>query len=193
MSMTPSSPTNGERTGPPDNAPVPPTLEFKRLSADCQRGAFRCGDRDIDNWFREDALNHHNELKFRVTTAHLPGEAKPVGFYAMVIHLESAAALQGQFSPKLFKGSFPTVLLSRVAIDGPLQRQGLGKVLMGSAISDFYDVAVRTGIFCMTLQAINQEAAKFYKELGFVEYAGRDAVTPKMILPARSVIEMIEG
>lgn len=64
--------------------------------------------------------------------------------------------------------------------------------MMGAAIRDFYEVAVRTGIYAMTLEAVDRNVAKFYERLGFVHYGDPERMMPKMLLPAASVIELHE-
>ncbi|GLI23455.1 GNAT superfamily N-acetyltransferase [Xanthobacter flavus] len=169
------------------------TIEFKRLTAACQRGAFSCGEREIDTWFRSKSLKHHNNLYLRVMTAHLTGNPAPMGFYALSINLENESELEPRNRP-IFRntsGLFASVHLSWIAISRPMQRQGHGTTLMGAVLDDFYQIAVRTGIFALTLSAINPDVAQFYKKLGFVEY-GSQTARPKLFLPSRSVIELHE-
>jgi len=193
VSTSPTSTTSdGEK---PQKANVRP-LEFRRLAADCGRGAFVCGDRDIDRWFRENALDHHNDLTCRVVTAHLADMPEPVaGFYAMTIRLEKEIELGGKNAAgsKGQGGQFAVVQLCYVAVQRDLQNQGYGTVLMGAALQDFYDVVIRTGIFAMTLQAANRDLMEFYQKLGFIVYGNTFAIMPKMILSAEAVIEIIEN
>ena len=63
---------------------------------------------------------------------------------------------------------------------------------MGSVIQNFYEIAVRTGIYAMTLSAIDSKTTEFYERLGFVHYGDPGAAQPNMLLPSRSVIELIE-
>jgi hypothetical protein len=72
----------------------PPPIEFKRLSADCRRGAFSCWQRDIDKWFKDKALKHHQTLRSRVVTAHFLNTPNPVGFYALTMKLERESLLE---------------------------------------------------------------------------------------------------
>jgi GNAT superfamily N-acetyltransferase len=192
--MSPSAPTNvdGQQSAEATRT-EPPTLEFKRLSADCRRGAFSCGQRDIDKWFKDKSFKHHQTLRTRVVTAHLLDNPNPVGFYALTMKLEPESLLERD--KRLFSlsegGYFPTVQLSWIAVQKQMQRKKLGTVMMGAVLGDFYEVAVRTGVYALTLVAINQDVANFYKGLGFVPY-GPDSATPKLLLPSKSVIEMAE-
>lgn len=194
MSTTPTSTTN-DAPEAPTKPPDRPPLQFKRLTAECGRGAFVCGNQDIDAWFRKDAWDHHCQLRARVVTGHLPGNSTPIGFYAMTMRLEKEDQLdrQSRASSRSQSGYFMSAQLCSVAVHRGVQRQGLGTILMGAALVDFYEVAVRTGIYALTLIAVDQEIAKFYKKLGFGFYGDMNAIMPKMILPAASVMEMIEG
>lgn len=60
---------------------------------------------------------------------------------------------------------------------------------MGSVIDDFYEVAVRTGIFALTLVAIDQKTAEFYRKLGFIDFGPENLTQPNLLLPASTVIE----
>lgn len=194
MSSTSETNKSGDQPGSQKtNPPEPPTLEFKRLAADCNRGAFYCGDNDIDRWFKNNALQHHNDLKARVVTAHLLGNPAPVGFYATTIRIEPESWLEGRWFSRPQSGYFSSVQLCSVAVHRKMQRQGIGRVMMAYAIKDFYEIVMKTGIFAMTLVALDKEVAKFYEKLGFVQYGDKEATMPRMLLPAQSVVEMIEG
>lgn len=172
------------------------SVEFKRLTADCSRAAFSCGDSDIDRWFRKKAQTHHNGLRCRVVTAHLTGNPAPVGFYAATMRLEPIADLPREFRPTLAwwsAGHYPAFHLQYVAVQKAMQRKEFGTLLMGALINDFYEVATRTGIVALTLVAIDQETAKFYDKLGFVRFGDQEAKQPSMFLPAMSVITVRES
>ena len=62
---------------------------------------------------------------------------------------------------------------------------------MGAVLDDFYQIAVRTGVYALTLTALNGDAERFYKRLGFVSY-GAPSLQPSMLLPAQSVMALVE-
>ena len=64
---------------------------------------------------------------------------------------------------------------------------------MGAALDDLYEVAVRTGVFALTLIAIDQKTAGFYRKLGFVDFGDPNATQPALLLPAASVIALRES
>ncbi len=57
--------------------------------------------------------------------------------------------------------------------------------MFGKVLDDFYEVATRTGIFVLTLDAISDTAVLFYQSLGFQK---ADGYTKKLNLPIQDVI-----
>jgi GNAT superfamily N-acetyltransferase len=184
---------SGDESHPAKTAEFPPPLSFKRLSPECGRGAFSCGDNDIDRWFRGQSLNHHQNYRCRVVTAHLTNNPVPVGFFAMCIRLERDDQLEQarRAESRSQSGMFTSVQLNSVAVQRTMQRQGIGTVLMGAALAEFYEIVIRTGIYALTLVAANRSVVDFYERLGFIVYGDHDTSMPKMILPAASVVELI--
>lgn len=174
-----------------------PALEIRRLCDDCRRSAFHCGNDDIDKWFKTKSLKHHNAFRCRVVTAHFPNNTAPVGFYAMGYRMEKVSDLpsshRSSFSWWTGGGEFPVVHLQYVAVQKAMQRRGFGTIIMGSALDDFYEVAVRTGIFALTLTAVDEKTADFYRKLGFTDFGSSGATQPRLILPADVVIELRAG
>lgn len=169
------------------------TIEFRRFADGCQR-TFLCGDRDIDGWFRTKARKAHERLLCQVETAHLPGNAQALGFYSLRLALEPETLLlksERSFFP-LYKSVFPTVQLEWLAVAKSMQRQGVGTVIMGRVLDRYYQIVRTLGDLPLTLVAANEEAKKFYTSLGFAPY-GQGAGLPRLLLPAQSVIELIEN
>ncbi|MBR0852553.1 hypothetical protein JQ543_32820 [Bradyrhizobium diazoefficiens] len=129
----------------------------------------------------------------RTVTAHLDGAQEPIGFYAMTIGTEPADqflkeedSLFERVKSRFFGGQLTTVQLIWVGVDTALHRRGIGSLLMGHALDDFYQVVDRTGIAAMTLEPISQNAATFYSTIGFVPYGSRNP--KRMILSAEAVM-----
>jgi GNAT superfamily N-acetyltransferase len=189
--MANTSITNGSKK-PARQKIDPARIEFKRLSADCPRGAFSCGYEHIDRFFNDRSLDEHTGLFARTVTAHLDGAAEPVGFYAMAIGPEPADqfAEEPTFVQRIaavFKSQqLTTVQLLWFGVQTGLQRQGIGTLLMGHALDDFYQVVDRTGVAALTLQPISSNAAAFYTEIGFRPYGSGK----RMLLSADAVLEV---
>jgi GNAT superfamily N-acetyltransferase len=125
-------------------------------------------------------------------TAHLDGDDDPVGFYAMTINPEPADQFtqEQSFLAKLklqfVRHQLTTVQLIWVAVQTSLQRQGIGTLLMGHALDDFYQVVDRTGVAAMTLSPISTNAAAFYTLIGFEPYG--TSSPQRMLLSAEAVM-----
>jgi GNAT superfamily N-acetyltransferase len=168
-------------------------LEFRPFSEPPEEGLFSCGYTVIDNWFENSSLREHSGLFCRIKNVYLDGGEIPAGFYAMCLATEPEYDFtDGSFFDRLnqyFSNREIIVChLKWVAVDSRYQRQGIGTLLMGHAIDDFYEVIKRTGVAALTLRAINENARKFYSTLGFADFG--DQALHKMLLPAQSVVEL---
>lgn len=173
-----------------DRAPTP-TIEFRRLGSKVGRGAFLCGEREIDDWVGS-AFKHHERLNARVWAAHLKGNDAIAGFYALRIRLEPDNDIDGHGGAFRSEDSrFAAVQLMYLGVQQRLQGTGIGELMMGHAIREFGHVADRTGICAMTLVAINAQRADWYQRLGFRPY-GTPCERPKLFLPAKAAIAMVE-
>jgi len=176
---------------PKAKGPTPP-LEIKRFAGRVQRGAFSCGEREIDQWLL-DGHRHHSNLKSRIMAAHLKGNATLAGFYSMSIQLESDEDIEGHGG--VFRTQhkfFPAVRVGYLAVQRSLQACGIGSLLMTHAVREFGNIASSTGICALTLTAISEERADWYeREWKFRRY-GKPCNRPKMFFPAQAAIDLIE-
>jgi GNAT superfamily N-acetyltransferase len=183
--------TSAPRVRPPKVDPA--RLEFRRLCAECARDKFDCGEIELDSYFKVRALIEQEALYSRTITVHLDGDyATPVGLYCMTIWSEPEDWFTGVspwFSTKVRRRSLLTVHLRWVAVIRDCQRYGIGALLMGRAIDDFYHVTNRTGIAALTLKPISNAAESFYRKLGFEPYDNGQ----RMFLSAETVIPLKEN
>lgn len=163
-------------------------LEFRPLSDDCPRGAFSCGDREIDRWFLKKADQKHRGFQCRVTTAYAPDDPCPVGFFALSWIAERESLLpQSPRSP----AHFPALHLEYVAVRSEYQGQGVGQYIMGRVLELYLDAAEITAVPALTLIALNERAEKFYAELGFAPYArGEFGAGRRMLLPIQTALDL---
>lgn len=169
-------------------------LKISPLVDPPRRGAFACGERDIDEYFLDKAHKHHSGLRCRISVAHSAVDDTLVGFYGLSIKLESEQLLDKAFHGKVRaeRAQFASVHLDWLAVQKPLQRQGNGTTIMGAALRSFYDVVMVTGIIGMTLVALDAKAVAFYESLGFAKY-GPLVLPQKMFLPAQTVVDLVRA
>ena len=70
-------------------------------------------------------------------------------------------------------GAFPAILLGRLAIDRDYQNQNLGRYLLVAAIRHAYRASRSIAAMAVTVDAIDQGAAEFYRRFGFISYPSR--------------------
>lgn len=88
--------------------------------------------------------------------------------------------------------AFPAVHLAFLGVDRTCQRQGIGSALLSDIFDKTYNISQLAGMYALTLQSLDEQSTAFYKDLGFKPYAGSEAA-PKMLMPIRTIQELIEG
>lgn len=163
-------------------------LEFRPLLDDCPRGAFSCGNRDIDRWFLKKADGDHCGFQCRVTTVHALGYPNLVGFFALSWIAERESLLPQ--SPRS-RDYFPALHLQYIAVRDDLQGNGIGLRVMGRVLDIYLDAAEETAVPALTLIALNERVEAFYADLGFAPYA-RDEFGAglRMLLPIQTALDL---
>jgi ribosomal protein S18 acetylase RimI-like enzyme len=165
-----------------------PDCEIGPLHAGCNVRTFRCGVPEIDAWFHSKSHRRHGDYLVRTFTAHLIGNPQPAGFYSLTIGSEEWKSLPRDQRGASDGSHFPAVTIQYFAVHRSLQKQGIGRLLMGHALEQACDVALIAGTFAVKLVAENDGAVTFYEKLGFRTY-GDLGGRPLMILPVGSLIE----
>ena len=166
-------------------------LRYEPLSAACPKGAFSCGDSDIDSWFLKRSHDQHDRLRCRVTTVHLGDNPAVVAFYSLRVTLEDETLLAPSNPIKFWATArvFPSLHLEWLAVHGPYQGKKIGTVIMGRVLETFRDAVLETGLPVLTLIPINDRVRAFYTRLGFDPYAAHKG-RPNLMLPGQSVLDM---
>jgi GNAT superfamily N-acetyltransferase len=146
-------------------------INFRSLCVATARNKLVSGDAEIDKWFRNHSLNDHEKRKHVVTCARFEGEDDLLGFYALSTVAENAKHLpEVSFFPFATSLYFPCIQLVYLAVDQPFQNNKHGTAIMGHLIRCFADIGAVIGIPAMIVTPLNENAARFYKRLGFVPY-----------------------
>ena len=159
--------------------PVEP-LDRKRHETD----GFDCGVPNLDRWLRAHAgqSQRRDVARTFVTT---DSNRNVVGYYTLVAgEVEHAAA-----SPHVRAGvsahfPIPVCLIARLAVDRSWQGRGLGRDLLRDAMRRALAASDQIGIRAVVVDAIDEEAAGFYRRRGF-ESATGDGLT--LMVPIAAV------
>jgi len=141
-------------------------IKFEKLTRGHNRGKFDCGEqilnRYIQKFARQNAKSNLGE------TYVLTNNSKDIlGFYTI-----STASLDYDAYPQnkgLPKYAIPSALIGRLAVDQNQQGNGYGKLLLVDALKRILKVSEEIGIHCITVDAKDDSAKKFYQYFGFEE------------------------
>lgn len=128
---------------------------------------FESGTSALDEWLRVYAWTNHNSGSSRVYVSVDTGAHLIAGFYSL-----SAGAIEHADAPKrvskgLARHPIPIVLIGRLAVDKRYAGRGLGRFLIRDAFQHVIETAEIIGTRAVMVQAKTDEAAEFYRRLGF--------------------------
>lgn len=154
------------------------------------RAAFSSGVARVDNFLKTNAAGLQDLDSTRCVVACLdpePGasEAEVVGFYALNNHSIDTTSLPESLRKKY--GRYETtsaIYLSVVGVHERYQGKGIGSFLMAHALKRCTAIADLSGASFVILDALNEDAARLYRRLGFQDLPGHE---PRMLISMKVV------
>jgi GNAT superfamily N-acetyltransferase len=158
--------------------PVEP-LDPKRHHTD----TFDCGQPSLDRWLRAYAGQSQRRDVARTYVA-TDSELKVTGYYTLVAAtVEHAAASPPVRAVVSRHFPIPACLIARLAVDRSWQGRGLGRDLLRDAMRRALAASEQIGIRAVVVDAIDEEAAAFYRRHGF-ELVTDDGLTLMVTIAA---------
>lgn len=153
------------------------------------RAAFSSGEPRVDNFLKTNAAGLQDLDTTRCVVACFPSEdgqpAEIVGFYALNAHAIDTTTLPEPLRRKVGKyPTVPAVYLSVVGVHETYQGKGIGSFLMASAFRRCAGIADQIGAAFIILDALNDDAARLYRRLGFADLPGHE---PRMLIGMKVV------
>lgn len=136
------------------------------LQSHHDRKNFDCGKPSLNDFLQRQA-RQNADRNVGVTHVAVPnaGNERILGYYALVTRtIESSVVAD---SKKLPRGEIGVILLGRLAVDKEAQGQGLGKRMLLRAIRQTEQASRDIGVFALVLDALDDEARKWYLHLNF--------------------------
>jgi len=156
---------------------MPPTgLKFKVALLDSKfhdRAAFSCGEQSLDEYLKRRASQ---DLKRRLAVTYVlsPRDelSRVAGYFTLSAYAVLARELPEALAGRLPRHDrFPTALIGRLARDEAFRGDGLGELLLLEALARALDTSDRVASFAVVVDALNAQAAGFYKRYGFLPFA----------------------
>lgn len=130
---------------------------------------FDCGIETLNAWLHESALQATERGTAR--TFVWTDQGSVVAYYSIT----ATEVRRSDLTSRLAGGITisPAFLLARLALDKRLHNQGHGGDLLNDALDRMVDAATSVGARLIVVDAINDEAAAFYRHYNFVAVEGR--------------------
>ncbi|MCO5215819.1 MAG: GNAT family N-acetyltransferase [Thermomicrobiales bacterium] len=133
---------------------------------DCTQ--FSCGERSLDTWLIERALEGQRRGSAR-TYVVCDGNTRVAGYYALsagaVIRADAPGSLRRNMPDPL-----PVIVLGRLAVDSVYQGYGLGTALLRDAMIRTLNASLSIGTVALVVHALNEDLRPFYQRYGFAEF-----------------------
>jgi GNAT superfamily N-acetyltransferase len=132
---------------------------------------FGCGHLELDEWLvrRARAATGQGTRTYLLIDA----DDTVVGYFSIAPHLvdrDEAPRKVGRGAPR----QIPAILLAKLALDESVQGRGLGAALLLFALETIVEVARRAGGRIIVVDAIDEDARRFYEHHDFQPLPGND-------------------
>ncbi len=142
-------------------------VRIEPLGRQHDRGAFSCGQPDLDDWFRHRASQDQRRNLGRVFVA-VDDQFEVVGFYSLSAFTLALDDLPEPIARKLPRyDAVPAARIGRLARAERTRGQGIGRLLLADAVGRIVSVGELVAVFAIVVDAKDERAAIFYRRFGF--------------------------
>lgn len=161
------------------------SLTIEALGRDHDRAGFYCGVESLDRYLKHQAGQDVKRRISRVFVARRSQErTRVLGYYTLSTLSIDLSILPESIAKTLPRHPIPAALIGRLAVDSTAKGQGVGKMLVANAIRRTLAVSTEIAIYAMVVDAIDEQAASFYRQYGFTRLAeGRS----RLFLPLKTL------
>lgn len=132
------------------------------------RAGFDCGVPELNDWLTTKVSQFEKKDLARTYVLVESGQSVVKGYYALSNHTVIYEALPEDQAKGLPIIDMPVVLIGKLAVDRSLQGQRLGEFLLIDALRRASYLATKIGIRAVEVDAINDDAKRFYERYGFL-------------------------
>ena len=132
------------------------------------RARFDCGNDELNRWLQRVARQHQDKGLSRTFVIADTSQPEQIRAYCALTLTElENRHLPREWAKKLPR-RIPGVRLGRLAVDRACQGQGLGELLLMDALTRAARIHREAGGIGLFVDAIDQQAAGYYRQFGFV-------------------------
>ena len=152
------------------------------------RAAFSCGVAALDDWFRLRAGQDERRNAARVFVV-VDDRYGVVGFYSLSSFTLTIGDLPPEHAKRLPRYDLiPAALIGRLARDQRVRGEGIGALLVADAVRRVLDAARSLAVFAVVVDAMDENAATFYRDFGFSPFPSRPL---RLFMPATDAVAAI--
>ena len=153
--------------------PVYTGLVITPLNPTHDRTTFECGVEALDRYLKKQAEQDIKRRISRVFVATKPNSPRTaIGYYTLSTLSIELNRLPEKLARKLPQHPVLAALIGRLAVSITAQGQGVGKMLLADAIKRTMAVSDQIAIYALVVDAINDDAKRFYEQFGFNRISG---------------------
>ena len=142
-------------------------MQVLPLTGSHDRQAFDCGRLELNAWLCQVASQHQRKgLSKTFVAVHEDDTTRICAYYALTLAELDSHHLPDAWRKKMPRRA-PGVRLGRLAVDSRFQGKGLGEMLLVDALTRAQRVYSEAGGIGLFVDAIDEQAAAFYKRYGF--------------------------
>ncbi len=136
------------------------------LTAEHDVSQFSCGKPTLDHWLKTRALSNQQKGFTAVLVVHEAGRV--VGYYGLAPTAVVPAVLPRSIRTGQPPDPVPCLLLGQLATDTEWTGQGIGTGLVKHALQRCVEASALVGGRALMVNAVDDEAASFWRRRGFV-------------------------
>lgn len=153
------------------------------------RVGFSCGVESLDAYLKTQAtqdLRRKANAVFVLTPEE--AESEIAGYFTLCAFGVAPGAIPDAAQKHLPR--YPLIsatLIGRLAVAAKFQGQGIGGMLLGKALRIAYENADVVGSSMVVVDALDEQAAQFYRAYGFIQLPE----SMRLVLPMRTIAELM--
>ena len=147
---------------------------------------FDSGVEALDRWLRD--RSRYNEREGASRTYVVAIDGRVIGYYC----LATSSVLRNDVSGRVARNMpdpIPVLLIGRLAIDRAWQKRDLGRSMLHDAIKRCIETSKLVGVRAITVDAISEDAERFYERYGFRKVSGLPRTLLMSIQDARQFMK----
>ena len=138
------------------------------IQASHDTSKFSCGHESLDRWLKAAALKSEG----RSARSYVVCDRREVaGYYCLATGSVARTAAPKRIARNT-PDPIPVVIIGRLAVGEQFQGRGIGAGLLRDAFARILQLSGSVGVRAVLVHAIDDSAAEFYRQYGFIEFPG---------------------